>query len=222
MWSYLGSKGRIIDYYPEPIYNTIIEPFAGTARYALKYFDRNIWINDKSQVITGIWRYIKGASKKDIQQLPELKKAGQSLKNYKYLSDVERHLLGFAVQLGKTRPGSKMSSWAAKHNSICRLKQNVLQNLHKVRHWQITNLNYDELPNRKVTWFVDAPYQVGGREYPEHKINYDDLRRWIYGRRGQMIACENANGDWLYTRPLVQSNLIRQTTEHIFTRNVHG
>lgn len=39
MWSYYGSKANVIGWYPPPMHDKIIEPFAGTARYALKYWD---------------------------------------------------------------------------------------------------------------------------------------------------------------------------------------
>ena len=40
---YYGSKSKIVNKYPEPEYGKkIIEPFAGTAQYSLKYWDRDI------------------------------------------------------------------------------------------------------------------------------------------------------------------------------------
>ena len=47
MWSYYGAKTNIIDHYPPPKFDKIIEPFAGSARYALKYYDRDIILVDK-------------------------------------------------------------------------------------------------------------------------------------------------------------------------------
>jgi site-specific DNA-adenine methylase len=35
MWSYYGGKSKIVQYYPDPKYDTIIEPFAGSAQYSL-------------------------------------------------------------------------------------------------------------------------------------------------------------------------------------------
>lgn len=43
MFSYYGSKSKIVNYYPPPKENIIIEPFAGSARYSLKYFDNPIF-----------------------------------------------------------------------------------------------------------------------------------------------------------------------------------
>ncbi|KKK76293.1 hypothetical protein LCGC14_2865080, partial [marine sediment metagenome] len=37
MWPYFGSKQSLVKYYPAPEYSDIIEPFAGSAKYSLKY-----------------------------------------------------------------------------------------------------------------------------------------------------------------------------------------
>jgi site-specific DNA-adenine methylase len=37
MFSYYGSKSKIIDHYPAPKFNKIIEPFAGSARYLASF-----------------------------------------------------------------------------------------------------------------------------------------------------------------------------------------
>ncbi len=42
MFSYYGSKSKIVKHYPPPEYDTIIEPFAGSARYALMYYNKNV------------------------------------------------------------------------------------------------------------------------------------------------------------------------------------
>ena len=38
MWGYYGSKSKIASMYPKPMYDKIIEPFAGTAQYSLLHF----------------------------------------------------------------------------------------------------------------------------------------------------------------------------------------
>src|SRR4051812_21363185 len=104
MFPYFGSKSRIAHRYPPPAQGRVIEPFAGSARYALCYWDREVWINDIDPTIYRIWKYLQQASRKEIESLPELK-AGEDLRDYEVLSDVERQLLGFAVSFSRTRPG---------------------------------------------------------------------------------------------------------------------
>ena len=57
MFSYYGSKSKIIKKYPEPIYNTIIEPFAGSAGYALEYWNRDVIITDTYEKVYKVWKY---------------------------------------------------------------------------------------------------------------------------------------------------------------------
>ena len=57
MFSYYGSKSKIVDYYPPPKHKRIIEPFAGSARYSLKYFDREINLYDKYPIVIEVWHY---------------------------------------------------------------------------------------------------------------------------------------------------------------------
>lgn len=74
MWSYYGNKSKLVNKYPPPRYDRIIEPFAGTARYALKYgADRDVTLVDAYDVIVKIWRYLIQASKREISKLPELR-----------------------------------------------------------------------------------------------------------------------------------------------------
>lgn len=81
MWSYYGAKTNIIDYYPAPKHDKIIEPFAGTARYALKYFDRDILLVDKYDVIVKIYKWLQKCSPNDIISLPRFK-AGENINEF--------------------------------------------------------------------------------------------------------------------------------------------
>ena len=66
MFSYYGSKSKIVDYYPPPKHKRIIEPFAGSARYSLKYWQNDVLLVDKYPVIVEVWSYLKNASEADI------------------------------------------------------------------------------------------------------------------------------------------------------------
>jgi len=61
MWSYYGSKSKVVDLYPPPKQDKIIEPFAGSARYALKWFDRDILLVDKYPVIVDFMELLKAS-----------------------------------------------------------------------------------------------------------------------------------------------------------------
>jgi site-specific DNA-adenine methylase len=97
MFSYYGSKSKIVDYYPPPKHKRIIEPFAGSARYSLKYWQNDVLLVDKYPVIVEVWNYLKNASEADILKLPRLER-GEKFKDHKLLSDVEKKFFGFIAQ----------------------------------------------------------------------------------------------------------------------------
>ena len=73
MFPYFGRKDRIKKLYPAPKNEKIIEPFAGSAPYSLLYWEHDITIADKYEIIIEIWKYLQSASKKDILKLPKIK-----------------------------------------------------------------------------------------------------------------------------------------------------
>ena len=59
MWSYYGSKTKLVDLYPPPKTDKIIEPFCGSAKYSLKYWDKQVLLIDKYSVIVDLWRWLQ-------------------------------------------------------------------------------------------------------------------------------------------------------------------
>ncbi len=202
MFYYYGRKKRIVKYYPEPQYDTIIEPFAGSAAYAMEYYDRNVILYEINNKIYSVWAYLQDASPKDILALPLLEK-GQCLNNeeFNYLSDAEKWTIGLYLNPGssvpKKSPGN-FCDWDEKHRKL------LSEELYKVKHWTIKNESYENALNMKATWFVDPPYSGnGGKYYVNNKIDYTSLGAWCIDRSGQVIVCENAGADWLPFENLV-------------------
>lgn len=54
MWSYYGSKTKLVDLYPPPKFDKIIEPFAGTAKYSMKYWENDVILIEKYDVVYNI------------------------------------------------------------------------------------------------------------------------------------------------------------------------
>ena len=61
--------------------DVIIEPFAGSARYSLKYWRNDVLLVDKYSVIIEVWNYLINASEKDILGLPKMK-IGECIDNF--------------------------------------------------------------------------------------------------------------------------------------------
>lgn len=203
MFSYYGSKSKIAHWYPKPQYDDIFEVFAGSARYSLRYFDRNVTIIDKDPIIIGIWKWLQASSPADILCLPDFPK---NLDQYPHLSEVEQHFLGFCWAAGGQYPGKRAGSFISNEPAYWqRAKKRVAESLYKIRHWHIQLGDYQDAPNTVATWFVDPPYQHGGHKYRfgTRQLDFTALRKWIESQKGQIIVCENNKADWMDFKPLV-------------------
>jgi len=208
MFSYYGTKKKISKFYPKPKFDKIVEPFCGAAMFSL--YDNNwkseVILNDKYDKVYIIWDWlINKAKKSDIENLPDLK-VGLNLDTISSLSIEEKAFLGFFCNPSSAQP--KKTVTARGENSWNRHKNNIIENLPKVKHWKIYNKSYDQLDNIEATWFIDPPYQFGGEYYHSSSsnkwIDYNELRDWTLSRSGEIIVCENSKADWMDFKPLVQ------------------
>jgi site-specific DNA-adenine methylase len=196
MWSYYGSKSKIVDLYPPPKFKRIIEPFAGSARYSLKYWENDVLLMDKYDVIVRLWKWLQQCSKNDILNLPRLKKGDEVSKLD--LPEEAKILLGFFAQAAQGKPQNKVSKMGEENMQTA--YKNIANNLHKIKHWTIQLGNYHEIPNFEATWFIDPPYKFGGEhqyKFGNKNIEFTYLADWCKNRNGQVIVCENTKADWL-------------------------
>jgi site-specific DNA-adenine methylase len=203
MFRYLGRKNRLSKYYPEPKYNTIIEPFAGSAAYSMLYYDRKVILCELDPLIYEIWDYIiNKATPRRIMKFPILVR-GQSLRDPKYswMKQVEKNLVGYFLNSATSRP-SMIPSPSKPYNKWNEKNRKQLSiDIQKVKHWRIIYGSYEQLRNyKKATWFIDPPYQGrGGSCYKMSNkyIDYRKLAKWCRNRNGQVIVCENEEANWL-------------------------
>mgnify|MGYP000897041588 FL=1 len=214
MFSYYGSKSKIVDYYPPPKHKKIIEPFAGSARYSLKYWQNDVLLVDKYPVIVGIWNYLIQATKSDILALPDLK-TGDNVDTFN-ISQEEKWLIGFCINGGSAQP----KKTAKDYNTWGEAKIRIADDVQKIKHWKVILGSYEDLENEEATWFIDPPYQFGGEWYVKSTKNIDfyKLAEWCQGRKGQVIVCENTKADWLPFKPMVDmQGAMYKTTEAIWS-----
>lgn len=217
MWSYYGRKWKIINKYPEPIYDTLIEPFAGTASYAYKYWEKNVVIVDSFDKIVRIWKYLQQAKPEDILKLPEVENGEFIGDKYEWLCPEERWLIGFSIN--NASPIPKHTAGRMNFNSWSRDKIRIAKDLYKIKHWNIVLGDYRCLGDIKASWYIDPPYQFQ-KEYHCNRINYQELAEWCKSRQGQVMVCEQSTADWMDFKPLVQlSGQRTKTTEMIWTNS---
>src|SRR5689334_4647899 len=66
-FGYYGGKWRdAVRHYPQPEYETIVEPFAGSAGFSLRYFDRKVVLCELDPVLAAVWRYLIHVKRKGI------------------------------------------------------------------------------------------------------------------------------------------------------------
>jgi len=224
MFSYYGSKSKLVNLYPMPKFGKVIEPFAGSARYALKYFDRDILLVDKYDVIVRVWQWLQKCSEKDIMSLPILQ-PGQSVDEYKWDCDEARWLVGFNIATAPQQPKKTATYWKSvlRPNTQNYKRKLIAKNLFKIRHWEIRQGSFDEIPNDEATWFIDPPYQVGGEYYKHTGLNYQELATWCKSRNGQAIVCENTKADWLPFLPMqeITGNAGDKSVEALWSNYSH-
>lgn len=212
MFSYYGSKSKIVDYYPKPKFGKIIEPFAGSARYSLKWFENDVLLVDKYDVIIKIWKWLQQCSPADILKLPKLEK-GLDIRTLK-LSEEETLFLGMIIGHGSLSPRFKVAPFADYRNGNHNKYKIIANNLFKIKHWTIQLGTYDEIPNfPDVTWFIDPPYKNGGEYYKfsSKALDFEHLGRWCMNRTGQVIVCENTKADWLPFKPMIKLQGVANT-----------
>lgn len=199
MFYYYGRKKQIAGLYPQPEHEKIVEPFSGSAAYSL-YGDNwknEVTLIDSSDICISIWDFLQQASYRDIKDLPDIS-PGETINDFKYLSNAEKWLIGFHINLGSASPklkATKASRWRAG-------KQYIMDSLHKIKHWNIIKGDYRDSPNIEATWFIDPPYQTAGKYYQGEQPDYPLLAEWIETRKGQIIACEGEGATYLPFVPL--------------------
>ncbi len=205
MWSYYGRNSKIVQHYPDPKFDTIVEPFAGTACYSLHgdNWKRNVILRDVNPQIVRLWVWLRDHATPELirclpdvppkTKIPELPREAQML-------------TAFWSNQGAVSPHKTAGS----NNGVARgwatARSRIAESLHKIRHWDIAIGDYASIPNIKATWFIDPPYQKGGELYRYcESIDFEGLADWCQSRRGQVIVCEANGADWLPFKTLVDA-----------------
>lgn len=193
MFSYFGGKAKLAHLYPRPLHDTIIEPFAGSARYALLYPDREVILIDRYKVIVDIWNWlINKACTETLLSLPRFR----SYERIEHEDPVIRNFLAFQYCQGTEGPRIRAGAYRKPSESNFREMGKMLE---RIRHWKVIHGNYTDAPDIEATWYIDPPYQHAGTRYfyGSQTIDYKGLGQWCRSRRGQVIVCENMGATWL-------------------------
>lgn len=224
MFSYYGSKSKVVHLYPKPIHKLIIEPFAGSAKYAMEYWKNDIILIEKYEIIYKLWKWLQKCNKNDILKLPILKQ-GDDLNNFAFDCEEAKIFMGYLTAQGVAKPQNKAVFRATTHrpNWIRYSLERMSKDIEKIRHWDIRLDDYTNISNLEATWFIDPPYQFGGEHYPMNNknINYLELAEWCKNRNGQVIVCENNKASWLDFKHLTLMKGSKHRTVEVFWTNIN-
>lgn len=213
MFPYLGSLKRLAKKFPAPMYDTIIEPFAGSAPYSCLYWERNVIINETDPRITNIWKFIQQTSPEEILKLPEPKEhdlieACTKIQEVRDLIGLSTSRVAFFPYHSK--PYGFYVNWI-------KTKQYLAANNYKIKHWKILNGDYALLKNQKATWFLDPPAKKHNDGMYSHMVmDYADLYKFVKSREGQLMMRIKFNLEWIPEVELFQTSKRPGWNEYVY------
>lgn len=201
-FSYFGSKWSLARHYPEPIFGSIIEPFAGSAGYSLFYPERRVLLVDSDPVVAGLWDYLIRVSSSEILKLPAPVSSIDEIRG----PQEARWLVGFWLGRATAFPRRSLSKWGRDGRWPTSFwgeyaRERIASQVDHIRHWRSVCADYNESPNEEATWFVDPPYQRQGIHYRSAPLDYSLLASWCRSRPGQALVCENDGASWMPFKP---------------------
>lgn len=212
MFYYYGRKKKIAKYYPAPAFNTIIEPFAGSAAYSCHgdNWQSRVILVEKDSRIAQIWRWlISEATPVELEKMRDLK-AGEK-------SSELLHIIHAVTKMAFKFKTITVTPVLARNWEIS--KRVMAANIHKIKHWELIEGDYTEAPDILATWFIDPPYKDEpgmGYDHSSALMDYKRLAAWALTRKGEVICCEGQCGDYLPFRPLVELKGVNGKTNKEF------
>lgn len=200
---YFGSKWRLAPRYPAPKHSLVIEPFAGSAGYAVRHGVEHALLIDLDENIVAVWSYLIRATAAEILALPDFE-AGEEIRG---VIPEAAALIGFWANRGSSQPKPTMQKWGDQHDLRVSswgplARERIAGQLDRIRRWSIRLGSFDVEPDHRATWFIDPPYLEQGFRYRKHEIDFAALASWCRARRGQVIVCEGPGARWLPFEPL--------------------
>lgn len=211
-FTFYGGKWRAAPFYEAPRYGTVIEPFAGSAGFSVRYPHLRVVLVERDPLVAATWRYLLRATASEILALPDIE-AGQATDDLP-ISQEARYLIGWWLNGGSAQPKKRPGAWMRRQADNggngwetgggqlswgLRVRQRIASQLASIAHWTLIEGSYELAPKIEATWFVDPPYERAGKHYRfgSSQIDYARLGAWCRTLRGQVTVCENVGATWL-------------------------
>lgn len=205
-FKHFGSKWTLSKYYPQPLFDTIIETHAGSAGYACLHSEgRAVVLSEVDPETARTWQWL--IERANLGGLPE------NMPFDLTVGDDLREAVGAAFGMGAAdfvrrwqRVGRTtcwtVSKWGTgSHPGMWTPQtwERINVQLPAIRDWLVFPGSYRDLPDiHDATYFVDPLYKGFPKVYPNcPPEDYEFLAQWCLTRRGQVIVCEQEGADWL-------------------------
>jgi hypothetical protein len=191
LFKWFGSKWLSSRLLPPPEYKHIIEPFAGSAGYALRHHEHEVTIAERDPHIFELWHWlITKATEKAIREIPIGIKEGTDIREIG-LTKGQALLLKTWQRTNNVGDCWTISPWGNKPGQwTANTRSRVASEFHAVKHWTVREDAFSIFaPRSKATWIIDPPYQFN-YQYRGAPIDYRALALNARALRGQVIVCE--------------------------------
>ena len=207
LFKWFGSKWLSARTLPPPLHDQIIEPFAGSAGYALRHARRQVLVCETDPHIKSLWSWLVGEATEDaIRAIPVGVPEGADIRTLG-LSAGQALLLKTWQRTNNVGDCWTISPWGNKPGQwTANTRARVASEFGEIAHWRVGRGDgRDELAaahTAETTWFVDPPYQHN-YSYRQAPLDYARLAALVLTQSGQRIACEaicpktGTRPDWL-------------------------
>lgn len=194
LFKWFGSKWLSAKRMPPPEHDTIIEPYAGSAGYSLRYAEKNVILCESDVNVNALWRWlIRDASEAAVREIPVGLPIGTDILSLD-LAHGQKLLLKHWQRTNNVGDCWTISPWGDKPGQWTEnTRARVAEEISAVKHWEIyadafaAFYHFHDDPS--VTWFVDPPYQFNYK-YRGAAPDYAKLATRLQTLHGQVIACE--------------------------------
>lgn len=233
MFYYYGAKRVLAPHYPRPQYRTVVEPFAGSAQYAVRCLmersaDRAV-LTDRDPRVVEMWERLLAMTPAEVRALPALTPGATTTDPLHFVTAASNSWGGTKRMTVSARMAARwplMLGWIADVLPYVTGKVSVALG-------DYTSAEQTE----PATYFIDPPYQTvrlssgaesdGGargkgyaRGCNSDSLDFAALGDWARSLDGHVIAVDQIGADWLPFKPLKghRSSVGTMHLEAIWTR----
>ena len=190
LFKWFGSKWTAAKKYPSPEPHAFLfEPYAGSAGYSLRHWDRVVTLYDTNPHLQILWPWlIAEATNTAVREIPVGIPEGTDIRSLG-LSEGQAELLRCWQRTNNTGDCWTVSSWGHLPGQWTEnTRARVADEIQYVKHWTFERINYGVVG----TYFIDPPYQYNYK-YGSPEVDYSWLGMQIQALEiagCQVIACE--------------------------------